>query len=1212
MGKNQTWKIILILALVVFALYQVYPPQDKLKPGLDLAGGTKLIYDFNTQGMSPDETEGLAESQIPILRKRIDPQNVANLVIRPLGDTRIEIQQPLASKETIEKRKAYQQALDSLEDENLNLMRVKRALAADKEERQEVFAEFAGDSETRNEILTELASTYDRLTALQSETEQLEQELETLQKKVDAAGLSGERLSNQAVYWNKLEGEELQDRIDTFVGETEEAKPFVEQYIEKYGQLANKLNQIADPEDGARVAFKDAEQRLNQLNLSITRLKEILDLPEDSVKRTEMLNELKERFPAREEKIENVIEAYAEYAPGAGRLDDPEDLKRMLRGSGKLEFRILPTMRDGTIAESKARALVEALQTRGPQLASTNEYKWVEVEDWENYSQGTGITGTFGEKHYVLASDQPGETMLHTGDEEWSLQRAYPTVDQNGRRAIGFEHGEIAANMFYRLTNNNIGRPLAILLDNKVISAPKINDAIRSSGIITGEFTPTERDDMISKLNAGSFQASLSEAPSSEQTIGPTLGTENRDRGIKAGIYGVIIVAVFMLVYYLLAGSIADIALLMNILFVLAMMVTLNATFTLPGIAGLILTIGMSVDANVLIFERIREEQKQGSSLRSAIANGYQRAFRTILDANITTFFVALILYMVASEEIKGFAIVLMLGIISSMFTALFVTRVVFNFLLDKRVIKDHLVMLQLVGTPKINWMSVRKVFFSVSTILIVGGLAVFFLRDEQTNSKYDIEFTGGTSVQIDLKEGHGLTTDDIAAMIHQKGEEIGSPALQTAKVYTVGESGDQFQISTTETNNAVATIELGEGVEATTENVQAQLQKAMSDTGTLYDLQVNKQDSQFTVKTTTVNKPLVSQTIEEAFGDNVTIEGIEVNEVVSEAVRDTFEGLLDVRENLEPQITAAEQITEATPELSEYLGGVMITVELDNSATFGEIQSRFADVRFKPTMANMQWYNSQLFAKDMTIPEPGTELSEFVYVSVHPEAGYREFSEDEWQSFIEGEKSKVLTAASMEESLSRVTQVDPSIGQQAKVRAIIAIVLSLIAIVAYIWIRFGTARYGFAAIAALIHDVCITLGAVTVCTFIAKTSLGRALGIMDFKINLEMIAAFLTIIGYSLNDTIVVFDRIRENRGKGKLTPHVVSNSINQTISRTLLTSFTTFVVVLVMYIWGGEGLRGFTFAMLIGIIVGTYSSIGIAAPILLTGSAESESETK
>ena len=253
-------------------------------------------------------------------------------------------------------------------------------------------------------------------------------------------------------------------------------------------------------------------------------------------------------------------------------------------------------------------------------------------------------------------------------------------------------------------------------------------------------------------------------------------------------------------------------------------------------------------------------------------------------------------------------------------------------------------------------------------------------------------------------------------------------------------------------------------------------------------------------------------------------------------------------------------------------------------------------------------WYgqsNNTVLSEDLAKLEPEDRIKSFVYVSVHPEAGYRDLDSSEWTGFVDNEKEKVTRAASMQTSLARVTQIDPSIGELAKKQAVAAIILSLIAIVAYIWMRFGTARYGFAAIAALVHDVCITLGAVTVCTYIAGTPLGRLLGVQDFKINLQMIAAFLTIIGYSLNDTIVVFDRIRENRGKlATLNPQIISNSINQTLSRTLLTSLTTFLVVLVMYIWGGAGLKGFTFAMLVGIIIGTYSSVAIAAPILLLGS--------
>jgi SecD/SecF fusion protein len=234
---------------------------------------------------------------------------------------------------------------------------------------------------------------------------------------------------------------------------------------------------------------------------------------------------------------------------------------------------------------------------------------------------------------------------------------------------------------------------------------------------------------------------------------------------------------------------------------------------------------------------------------------------------------------------------------------------------------------------------------------------------------------------------------------------------------------------------------------------------------------------------------------------------------------------------------------------------------------------------------------------------EPNEPVSSFIYASAEPEAAIRDLSEDEWTRFLENEKRKLVAAAELETSLPRVTQIDPSVGAEAKTRALIAIVLSLFAIVAYIWVRFGSVRYGLAAIAALVHDVCITLGAVTACTYLATTVLGEKLLIGDFKINLAVVAAFLTLIGYSLNDTIVVFDRIRENRKKGLLNPQIITDSINQTISRTMLTSFTTFIVVLIMYIFGGANLRDLTFAIGFGVIVGTYSSIAIAAPILLLG---------
>ena len=1234
MSKNLIWKIGLIVFLVVFAVLQLHPTWDSvshkvklnLKPGLDLAGGTSLIYEIDTQGLDRAERKGLAQRMIPILLRRIDPTNVANIVMRPQGDTRIEIQLPVSSADTRKKRQAYEKALEDLEKENINLMTIKLALLADHEQRREAFAKFADDSEERKEILDNLAKAYDLRKEKQDERNALANQMDELKGKIASAGLRSDFVEAMAPQWSKLGDKPRSEEIARFVQEKkpseegiietvvnllEDNKKLVEEYVATYTKWAKAVNELAEPDTGLSTQYDQAIARLSELNLSIAQVMDVLDMPAKSAERRTKLNDFILKFPEREEKINAVISAFDEYSKDRGRLDDPQDLKRMLRGAGVLEFRILPASNDGKISSSELEGYKEALQTKGPKHALGGKFVWCRIENIAEFPRsfqeiGEPAIGTFGDKYYVLASNQRNECMLHvSGQREWKLKKAYPTTDRMGRRAIGFTHDEVAAGMFYNVTRNNIGRPLCILLDGEAISAPTINDAIRSSGVITGDFTQTEIDDMVNKLNAGSFPARLSEVPISEKSIGATIGADNRDKGIRAGLIGLAAVAVFMLIYYLLSGSIADVALLMNLLFVLGMMAMFRATFTLPGIAAIILTIGMSVDANVLIFERIREEQDRGSSLRTAIANGYQRAFRTIFDANVTTFITALILYMVASEEIKGFAFVLMLGIASSMFTALFVTRVILDFLLDKRIIRDHLLMLRLVRKPQVNWMGIRGVFFTISFLLIAGGMTVFFTRSDVENSKYDIEFTGGTSVQIDLKQGAGLTGSDVEGIIRDKGRQLNNPALAAAKVYSIGKSGLQYEITTTETNKTTATVTFNQPGPETVEGVIAAINKAMEESpGTLYNLSVAKDGQDFVVSTSQVNKSLVNQILDRAFGDKAKVSDPVVNEVVSRAVRESFADQLDIRENLGVTIASAEKISESDVELADFLGGIKIVCNLEKPNAYEELQARFKDIRFKPDMQDLAWYRYRILSGDLTEPDPQAITNTFVFVSVHPEAGYRQLSDDEWERFVENENTKIVNAASLQTSLTRVTQIDPSIGQQSKTRALVAIILSLIAIVGYIWIRFGTARYGFAAIAALVHDVCITIGAVTVCTYIAATPIGKALLIGDFKINLEMIAAFLTIIGYSLNDTIVVFDRIRENRGKStRLNPKLISNSINQTLSRTLLTSFTTFMVVLVMYIWGGVGLRGFTFAMLIGILIGTYSSIAIAAPALLLG---------
>lgn len=1219
MNKNLFWKMLLIVGVTILAVWVVYPPQERLKLGLDLAGGTSLIYEIDTTGLSPEERKGLAESMIPILMKRIDPAHMANVVMRPQEDTRIEIQLPVASPETRRKRQIFQDALQELDRENLNLLQIKKTLSLPPEERQNHLVVLAQNNPDRLAVLTTLAEAYDLLTAKQKERDQVWEQMETLLKPLEEQGLDVGAIRSNIPLWYEQPQERRSQAMSAFVKWLKPIEPASEKltdeqsdlldvlnrYLAHYGRWAEAVNVLTEPQEGANARWNKAVAELNRLNLNLTELQDILELPANSMRRREALDEFKKKFPDRQEKLNHLEKVFEEYRKVAGLLDDPEDLKRMLKGSGVLEFRILPTAEDSRINMDEIRGYLESLRLKGPRQASDAKYVWIEIEDPQNWPQGLGIVGTFGDKQFVLASNQPKECMLHSPDKKWKLRRAYPTRDDKGMRAIGFTFNQTAANLFFNLTQNNLGRPLCIILDDRALSAPTIRAAISTSGIIEGRFKETEQNDLVNKLNAGSFRAKLSEVPISEKTIGPLLGADNLRQGLRAGYAGLIAVAVFMFLYYLLAGAIADIALLLNLLFVLAMMAAFNATFTLPGIAGLILTIGMSVDANVLIFERIREEQKRGSSLRAAITNGYGRAFRTIFDANLTTFGVAFILLMVASEEIKGFAIVLMLGILSSMFTALVVSRVIFDLLIARRLLSQPLKMFGILQNPRINWMAMRPLFLVLSGALIIGGLTVFFTRDEAANSKYDIEFTGGTSAQIDFKPGTAYTRKIVEDKFREYAESIGNRALAAAKVYSIGESGLQYEITTTETNRSRATLvfqEAGQTVQSVTEAIQKAGRKIEQP---LSALEVKALDEKrFQIATQRLNLAMVQEVLQEAFGEKAVIENLMVDEVVSNAIRAAFKDLLAVRENLKPHIVWARDIPVGTPELADFVGGVQILVKLDVPATAGEVRTRLQDLRFKRDTEHLQWYPFQILHPDLTEMTDEQTIEEFLYISMHPEAAFRTLSEEERGQYTQNEITRLTEALSMETSLSRITQIDPSIGSEAKVRALLAIVLSLAAIVLYIGFRFGSVRYGMAAIIALVHDVCITLGLVTACTYIAGTPLGQALGILDFKINLEMIAAFLTIIGYSLNDTIVVFDRIRENRGKtSTLTPKLVNDSINQTLSRTILTSFTTFLVLFIMYVWGGTGLRGFSFAMLVGIIVGTYSSIAIAAPILLFG---------
>ncbi|MFH1394998.1 MAG: protein translocase subunit SecD [Candidatus Omnitrophota bacterium] len=544
-----------------------------------------------------------------------------------------------------------------------------------------------------------------------------------------------------------------------------------------------------------------------------------------------------------------------------------------------------------------------------------------------------------------------------------------------GQPYVSLEFNDKGADIFALVTSSNIGKRLAIVLDDEVSTAPVIRERIPSGRAqITGNFSLQEAKDIALVLRAGALPAPV--VIIEERSVGPALGKDSVKKGINAIIIGGICVLAFMAIYYLLAGVIADFALILNILIITGALAYFGGTLTLPGIAGLLLTIGMSVDANVLIFERIREESKLGKSLRAAIHAGYDKAFWTILDANITTLITALILFQFGTGPVRGFATTLSIGILASMFTALVVTRLILDIITLARPKMTVLPMMRFFSQPNIPFVKIRKIAYGVSIIVIIVGMFLFIQRNEKN---YGIDFTGGTLQQFKFTE-----------------------VVPVQKV-----------------------------------------RKILSDIG-------------------------LGESAIQQFGQG--------KEVI------------------------IRSLSGKTDEISSGLN--------------------------------------------------------------------KEFGEGSFE-------------------IMRIEEVGPAVGADLRRAAIKALIFAMIGICIYISIRFEF-RFAVTAIIALLHDVLVSLG------MIALT--GR-------EISLPVIAALLTIVGYSINDTIVLFDRIREDRKfMRKSSPEeIINTSINQTLSRTVLTSLTTLFVVIALFIFGGKVINDFAFVLLVGIVVGTYSSIFIASPLLI-----------
>jgi len=586
---------------------------------------------------------------------------------------------------------------------------------------------------------------------------------------------------------------------------------------------------------------------------------------------------------------------------------------------------------------------------------------------------------------------------------------ASQSYDQIGSPAVSMQMNGKGARKWEEMTGNAYKDKsnIAIVLDEIVYSAPGVSKGAISGGRseISGQFTLNEAIDLANVLRAGKLPASAEIIES--EIVGPSLGKENIERGINSFAIALLLVLVWMTFYYGRAGIYADTALVLNIVLIFGILAGLGAVLTLPGIAGIVLTIGMSVDANVLIFERIREELTKGKGQKQAVSDGFSNALSSILDANITTGLTALILFVFGSGPIKGFATTLLIGIATSLFTAIFITRM----LVDARISKGKI----------LN-------FSTRTTKNLFKNLSITFLQK-------------------------------------RKGAYMFSLCLLTIGVFSLFTNG------------------LNQGV--------------------------------------------------------------------------------------------------------DFVGGRSYTVRFDNNVNPSDIQNNLIEV-FGSAEAKTYGSDNQLkittnYKVDVEGSEVDTEIQEKMFESLKKYLPVNILYDD---FLINGSDDKMVGIMSS-------SKVGPTIADDIKKNSVLAIFGSLLVVFLYILLRFRDWQYSLGAVAAVFHDVLIVLGVFS----IAYTWMP-----FNMEINQAFIAAILTVIGYSLNDTVVVFDRIREFRliNKSWEFNKIVNGALNSTLSRTLNTSFTTLVVLLAIFIFGGESIQGFMFALIIGVMVGTYSSVFIATPVM------------
>ena len=712
------------------------------------------------------------------------------------------------------------------------------------------------------------------------------------------------------------------------------------------------------------------------------------------------------------------------------------------------------------------------------------------------------------------------------------LARAERQQDDHFQAAVGFVFDRKGGRLFGELTGNHLPEEdgafkyrLAIVLDNVVQSAPTINSKITTSGIIEGGadgFTPSELDFLLTVLRSGSLPASLNPSPLQEVSVGPTLGEDTIAKGVFAIVVSLIVVPLFMMFYYRFAGVVAVVALLLNLLLLLASMYFLNASFTLPGLAGLALTFGMAVDVNVLIFERMREEAERGASMAQQIRNGFNRAWVTIFDSHVTIFLSGLVLYLVGTDEVKGFALTLIIGMIWNLFTAVYVSRLIFEFWYDQGWLKK-VTMIKLLDKTKIDFIGPRKLCMKISLVVIGLGLIATAIRGV---GMYNIDFTGGTLVTIRLNnedpEVKNLSESQRTSFVRSKA------ALPDVTVESLSIGGEKAGLS--------------------------------------YNIRTTEQDPEKVKKTVLDSFGSALQRVEMKVGEAKPIAAAAKTDATKDKPKEDTDKFAGGR-----SYELTFNLPKSVAQISTSMNTVLQASGINNP------EARFEII------------NPNAVPGSSTVAD-STTLT--LRTNLEPDVAKTQL--DKLATALQSDRNQLFERSEIFGS---------TVAGETRNLAVIATVASWIIIAVYLWFRFKSFVYGLAAIIAVIHDVLVTLGAVAVTYWLSRIpGLSQLLMLEPFKIDLPMIAAFLTLIGFSVNDTIVIFDRLRELKGKSAvLTSQMINDALNQTLSRTILTSLTAWLVVVILYFFGGEGLHGFAFSLVVGFLSGTYSTIYIATPILI-----------